>query len=434
MKTKLLKIIPLFLALTLSAKNTYTVDDLILKAMENSPELKIYASQYSASKERINIADANYLPIINLSVDAGAFGQSDILHQKPDNMVDSTGVKGSISAKQLIYDFGKTGGNYDYYKYDSKSYNMSNKQEISNKIKDVKIAYYEVLHAIALIDVNKENVKLNKSQLYRSQKYFDAGIRTKIDVSDAKVQLIKAQLNLKKSEYNLQIAYANLDRVIGFTNVNRDYDVYTERLDMQDLFSSLNNYELSLSDSIYYGYDNRYEIKKYMAKQKSSLAKITQANAAYYPSVFLAGNYTKYEVEDDDFKQNIPENQWAATVNLQWNLYEGGATIASEQENKIKLNISNSELLVSKLKIKQEITEAFINVNKSKDSVKLSQSLLIVSSEKFDQASKRYENGLSDYIELQQARQGYIDAKASLVLDYYKYYSDIAVLDNAIGK
>ena len=69
-----------------------------------------------------------------------------------------------------------------------------------------------------------------------------------------------------------------------------------------------------------------------------------------------------------------------------------------------------------------------------KDSVELSQSLLTASEEKFDQAQKRYEHGLSDYIELQQARQGYIDAKSSLVVDYYNYYNAIAVLDNAIGK
>ena len=69
-----------------------------------------------------------------------------------------------------------------------------------------------------------------------------------------------------------------------------------------------------------------------------------------------------------------------------------------------------------------------------KDSVELSQSLLEVSDEKFDQASKRYEHGLSDYIELQEARQGYIDSKASLVVNYYNYYSAVAVLDNSIGK
>ena len=54
--------------------------------------------------------------------------------------------------------------------------------------------------------------------------------------------------------------------------------------------------------------------------------------------------------------------------------------------------------------------------------VALAQSLVVISNEKFDQASKRYEHGLSDYIELQEARQGYIHAMAILVVDYYDYY------------
>ena len=53
--------------------------------------------------------------------------------------------------------------------------------------------------------------------------------------------------------------------------------------------------------------------------------------------------------------------------------------------------------------------------------------------EKFHQAQKRYENGLSDYIELQQARQSYIDAKSSLVIDYYNYYDALARMYNVIG-
>jgi outer membrane protein len=434
MKKTIFKTLPLFLALTLSANDTYTVDDLILKAMENSPDLKTYAYEYSASQERFNMADANYLPVIDITVSGGEFGQSDVQHDNPDHMVNSSGIKGVLSVRQLLYDFGKTKNDVDYYKFDSESKSMTNEQQISNKIKDVKIAYYKVLQAVALIDVNKENVKLNEAQLYRSQRYYDAGIKTKIDVSDAKVQLIKSKLDLRQSEYNLKTAYANLDKVIGLTKPVRDYDVFVEQIDLSDLFSKLENYDLSLPSAIDFAYEHRYEIKQYIAQVKASQARSSQASSQFYPSLFLAGDYTKLKVDDSDLQENIPEDEWAATINLQWNLYEGGATTAAEQEKKIQLDISTSELLFKKLSIKQETTDAFINVNSTKDSVELSQSLLVVSSEKFDQASKRYENGLSDYIELQQARQGYIDAKASLVLAYYDYYSAIAVLDNAIGR
>jgi len=424
----------LFLALSLSAKETYTVDDLIVTAMQNSPELKISASKYDASKQTLIIADSGYLPVIDLVVSAGQFGQSDIQNNNPDDMVDSTGIVGTVSLKQLIYDFDKTADNSDIYKFDSVSFDMANEQKISDKKMEVKSAYYNVLQRKALIDVNKENVKLNKAQLYRSQKYFEAGIRTKIDVSDAKVEFIKSKLDLRKSEYDLKLAFAYLDQVVGFTDAETDYDVFTQDLDLTDLYSSLSVYDLSLINSIEFAYQNRYEIKQYIAKAKAAKASSKQSTSEFYPSIFLYGDYTKQDIQDEPLKDNMPEDRWTAAVNFEWNLYEGGSTTAIEQEKKIQQDISDSELLFSKLSIKKDTTQAYINVDKMKDSVELSQSLLEVSDEKFDQASKRYENGLSDYIELQQARQGYIDAKASLVIEYYNYYNAIAILDNAIGK
>ncbi|WP_373002377.1 TolC family protein [Sulfurimonas sp.] len=421
----------LLLVLSLHAEDVYTVDDLILEALKNSPDLKISASEYKASQSRYDEAFSGYLPKVDLSVAAGQLGMSDI-PTNPDDMVSDSLLLGQLSLKQIIYDFGKTGGSVDKFKYDSNSYLNSNEQKISNKKRDVKQAYYEVLQSIALINVNRENVKLNEIQLYRSQKYFEAGIRTKIDVSDAKVELIKSRLDLKKSLYNLKLSYASLDQVIGFMQTNKEYKVYVQELVLENIYSSLSDYDLNLNQSIDFAYENRYEIKQFISYIKSAESSSESALADYYPQLYFAANYTKQKA--DKFKSTTPKDQWKAAVNLDWNIYQGGATSASTQEKKIQIEISQTQLQNSKLSIKKETTQAFINVYKIKDSVELSQSLLEVSKEKFDQAQKRYEHGLSDYIELQQARQGYIDAKSALVIDYYNYYNAIAVLDNAIGK
>jgi len=401
----------------------YTVDELILKALENSPDLKISLAQVKTSKSRIDIANSSYLPLIDLHLNGGKNGQ---------DSVSDTLIAGNLSLKQIIYDFGRTGANVDSFKYDSESFTMLNLQDISDKKRDVKFTYYDVLKALALIKVHKANIKLNESQLYRSKKYFEAGIRTKIDISDAQVELIKSKLDLKKAQYDLQLAYASLDRAVCFKDEQSQYSVYNEDLDFQNLYSSLSDYKLNLNDSINYAYENRYELKKYMADIKIAKAKNTLAYSEYYPEIYLNADYTKQRA--DKFKNYIPEDKWQTSLNLDWNIYQGGATTASTQEKRIQIDIAHAELQNSKLSIKKITTEAYINVYKAKDTVELSQSLVKVSNEKFDQASKRYEYGLSDYIELQQSRQGYIDSLASLVVNYYNYYQAVAYLDNAIGK
>jgi len=416
--------------LDLNAAQKYGIDELILLSLENAPDLQISKANYDASRSRYDSAFSSYLPDVNLHVSGGKMGMNNIFQS--NNMVDDTFILGNLSLKQIIYDFGKTGGNAENFEYQAESSLMQNIQDISNKKRDTKEAYYNVLKALALINVQEENVKLNEAQLYRSQKYFQAGIRTKIDVSDAKVSLIQAKLDLKKAEYNLKSSYANLDKVVGFTHLKQEYTIYSQDLKLSSLYNSLVEYSMQLEESILYAYENRSELKKYLADIKASQAEIDKTSSEYYPSIYFNADYTKQEF--DKLKSVQPQNQWQASLNADWNIYKGGSTMANTEEKKIQTNISNYAHTYSKLSIKKETTDAYINLSKSKDSVELAQSLVEVSDEKFDQASKRYEYGLSDYIELQQARQGYINAKATLIVEYYDYYIAMANLDNAIGK
>ena len=423
----------LALTINLNATQTYTSDDLILQSLQNSPDIKISSYNYEASKSRYDRAFSDYLPTVDLHLSTGVGGVSDRQQLLLDgDLVNNQTSLGGLSAKQLIYDFGKTGGNSDSFKFASEAYSSEHAQFISNKKRDVKAAYFEVLQDISLIEVQKENVKLSEVQLYRAQKYFTAGIRTKIDISDAKANLLYAKLALKNAEYDLKLAYTSLDKVVGFKDVKTDYVVYSAKLDFDNLYSSLSDYKLTLEESVKFAYENRDELKKQQSKIESAKAKSTKASSDYYPNIYANGSYTH---QSSDRMQNIlPQEQWKVSANLDWNLYRGGATSASTQEAEIEINKTQTDLVYSKLSIKTQTTQAYLNVNRTKDSVELSQSLVEVSNEKFDQANKRYENGLSDYIELQQARQGYIDAKASLVVDYYSYYAAVATLDNAIGK
>jgi len=419
------------LTCSLYAQTTYSVDELVVEALHNAPNLKIAKLTYDANIQKYNLSYASYLPKVNLEANALQTSMSDVPFH-PDDMKNDTLISGQLTLSQIIYDFGGVRGNVESSNYTAKASLMQSQQFILNKKRDVKEAYYKILEAQALIDVQKENLKLNEAQLYRAKRYYEAGIRTKIDVSDAKVSLIKAKIDLKKAQYTLKLAYANLDKVVGFETVYKEYNVYIPRLNLDTLYSSITDYDLDLEAAVSYAYEHRLEMQQQRYLLQAQEAQIQSANAGYYPSLYLLADYTKQHSQE--LNSFLVEDKWDVGINLSWNLYAGGATKASTEEKKIQKNIASTQLRENRLLIKQETTNAYIEVQKSKDSLELSQSLVSVSNEKFDQASKRYEHGLSDFIELQQARQGYIDAKASLVIDYYNYYIAKAYLDNAIGK
>ena len=414
----------------------YTVDSLIEKAITSSPDINVSYSSFAISKQHTAQADADYLPQIDLY---GGVGYASVKAFDPSlQSVDSkssTLISGKLTASQLIYDFGKTGGNMDYYSQESNASLAIYNQKISDKIKDVKHDYYDLLRKALLIKVYKENVKLTQQQLTRAERYFTAGIKTKIDVVDAKVRLIEAQIELENAKYDLKLAYVTLDRTIGNVQDSTEGNIYIPEItNSEGVYDALPQERLSGKELVQYAFTHRQELKSYEHKIQSAQSRVRQESGDYYPGIYLGGDYQYNAVQDEALSLYIPEQQWNANINIKWNLFGGMRTVARTEAAKLTLVQERAAFQDAKLRIIQETSDAYIKLLKTDSTVELSVELVEAAKDKFDQAQKRYEHGLSDYIELQEARQGYINANADLVVNYYEYYISLATLDRAIGR
>lgn len=430
---------PLLMGSFLNAEVLY-LDDLIKAAILNSPDIKISKADYEVAQQRTHQADANYLPQVNLAATAGRQGvdYGDQQIGIPGNTleigkIDNKLLIGQITAKQLIYDFGKTGGNVENFENQSYAFKASLQQSISDKIYAVKKAYYSLLSNYALIEVNGENIKLNEQQLYRSKRYFEAGIRTKVDVTDARVNLIEAQLGLQNSNYDTKLSMVDLKKEVGIDNDEKAYadEIYIQKPESNKVYDSLPKLKASVSYYKEEAYKNRAELDQYVQLLKAAQSVYKQVDGDYYPSLYVNGDYLLQDDNEDAF---APEEQWKATVSLEWNLFSGNKTSAQSEEARIIIMRAQADHENARLRIQKEVNVAYIEVHKQLDNTKLSQSLSIAAKEKFTQVQKRYEFGLADYIELQQARQSYIDSRARLSQSYYLYLTAVAQLDRAVGK
>lgn len=428
-----------FILSSLLASELLNLDDLIKAALLNSPDIKLSKADYEASQQRTLQADSSYLPNLDLAAVAGR--QSVDYGDQRIGTTGSSIVPGEIetnllgaqvTAKQLIYDFGKTTGNMESFENQSYAFKAAMQQRISDKILAVKSAYYSLLSNHALIEVNTENIKLNKKQLYRAQRYFEAGIRTKVDVTDAQVNLIEAEIGLQNADYDTRLSLVNLKKEVGIDNKN---DMYNKKIDVQkpeakDVYASLQKLILPVEHYKAEAYQQRAELDQYVQLLHAAQSAYKQIEGDYYPSMYAKGSYLVQDVDEDAF---APEEEWKATVSLEWNLYSGNKTDAQTEEVRIAIMRAKADLENVRLRIQKEVDDAYIQVNKQLDNTKLSESLSIASKERFDQVQKRYEYGLADYVALQQARQSYIDSRARLMQSYYDYYTAMAELNHAIG-
>ena len=420
----------LFGTLSLSAKSqTLTIDKAIEFALKHSPDIDISRFDFKGAIERTKFQKGYYLPRLDLTALAGGSG----MDFKQQENLNGTTLLGNLSASQLIYDFGKTSGRIDASDAQANALEANMNQVISTKILTVKARYYDALKMKSIINVNKKNITLQEGQLRRAQRYYDNGIKTIIDVSDAKVRLTEAKLDLSNSEYEFKLRKALLEEAMGYTPYNGKYELYNRKLDLQNISRHLPQISTSLSRLEGFAYDHRYELKSSKYLVESSQAIVESEKGGYLPTLSLRGDYMAQRV-DDDFIASTPQRQWQGGVDLKWNLFAGNQTDASVQEAKISALRAASQVDEVRLLIKRQVIEARLGILRTKDSVTLSESIAKASEKKYIQAKKRYENDLSDYIELQEAQQSYISSLGKLVSTYYDYYIAIAQLDFAVGR
>ncbi len=410
-----------------------TRTELVKLSIVNSPDINITTNAYKAAESRTDAATADYLPQVNIGATVGTQGFAFADNTMGLGSDSGALANANINASQLIYDFGKTGGNIDSFSYEANASNQQLSQSISDKILEVEEAYYQVLQANTLIKVNEENVKLNESQVIRSQRYFTAGIRTKIDVTDAEVKLIQAQLDLQNAHYDSRLALVNLQLIVGLMTANHEFKVHRPELNLETntLYNSLPKNENTVFDYEKVAFENRSSLKSFTATISAKEERRRNIDADYLPQISANAAYTYQKIEGSTFQ---PEQQYNATLNLNWNVFSGLQTNALSQEATMNVLQARAESMQEKLRIKLQVDQSFIYVLKNRDSVKLTENLSIAAKEKFNQAQQRYEQGLSDFIELQEARQGYITALSNLVISYYDYFISISTLQHATGE
>ncbi len=433
-------VISSLVASSLLCANELHVNDLVAKALKISPDLKISKADYDVSIQQVKQADADYLPTLDFEADVGMRNRDygdQVAGNYPNEFepgnLDTNLLQAEVTAQQLIYDFGKTIGNIDSFEDESLASKAAMQQSISDKVYAVKKAYYSYLLHNAMVDVDTENIKLNEQQLTRADRYYKAGLRTKVDVTDAQVNLIQAQLGLQDTGYAIKLSLVELKKEIGVsdnTQIGKD-DIFVQKLEFGNVYESLP--KLTTAVGIYHeeAYQNRPELQQFVHKVNSSKSIHKKVKGDYFPSIYANAEYAVQNVDHDAF---APEEAWKTTISADWNLYAGNSTDAINEEARISILRAESDLDNTRLNIQKDVSDAYIIVNKELDNTKLYESLTVATKEKFIQVRRRYEAGLSDYIDLQEARQRYIDSKGHLTQSYFAYFKAMAKLDHSVGK
>ena len=398
-----------------------SLDELINIAIKNNTTIKQSQINVNTKKQSQIKSESLYLPTLNLEADISKY-DIETAGVKTDGNAKSV----SVSASQLLYDFGKSS-----HKIEASKQNLTaSKKELNatsaNIILNVTKVYYDILNKLALINVAEESVKIDEFQLYQAKEYFKAKIKTKIDVTNAKLQLSNSKMKLLKANFDVKKAKIQLISLLS----KQDIIVKNMNQDIKNLAKEIQKDTYDLESLIGKSMKNRDELVMYTHLEKAMHSNYESSKSDFYPKVNLVGSYQ--DSSSDDIS-SLDTNQFTAGVYLKWELFSGFRTQASKKEALNELQNLKEQQKEQQLSIIENVTNAYFNVEQNKQSIEISLLNNELAQQNLELAQERYKNGLNSLLELNDAKLDFINAKTDLVNQYYGYKTSQAVLKYEIG-
>ncbi|WP_028580287.1 TolC family protein [Desulfogranum japonicum] len=411
------------LQITFAAPDELSLDKAVQLALQHNPSIDVALQQCRQGEGVLQQARSAYLPQVSLGADYGRQSIDGLTPEDEDNV-----GHGSIALSQLIYDFGKTTGAIDAGKFSLLATNANLQQSFLDVILLAKEAFYNVLEKQQLVEVSRETVTNYEKHLHRAKRYYEAGVRTRVDVTNAQVNLSNARLELVQAQSNLKSALVSLNRALGSNSKQDAYEVVFEHQPLHLLAQKRPAMSTSLDTLLTTAVENRPDMQQVQFLVNAAQAKVRQVKGQFLPSLQAKGRYDDYETDLSSLR-----DQWSLGVGLTWELFSGFRTQGEMVEAKSRFRELQAGMHELELAVTQEVTESYLRAEENSQSVTLADETLILALENLDLAEGRYKAGLNDMIEFNDAQLNLSAARTSLVSAYYGYLVSLARIEKATG-
>lgn len=465
------KIIFLFVVLCYSMCSSFAIDeqknddsiyylnDCVNLAIQNSPVIKQAKYNLEIADKNVNIAKSEYFPTIGAYAYYNQFINSD--KRFDDGYRKSMLPDVGVYLQQLIYDFGKTSSSVDMRKFNKISAQYEYDNAINETINRTKLAYFNTLEAMSAVDIEKNNVEISSQICNYTKKQYEKNATSLVDYQDALVHLIDAKMKLQKAENILMIALSDLQNTMYVDEIK---DIKLKRINeyfyidayFHSDFLTENGDEFTYKRpaNIPHGIDVKYDA---MLKELPFTFEDAYKSATLKNPKLKALENTVIAMEK---QLQYTKRDWfpvlAARVGYRHtNKYVSDIDARFNNQLKIDVTLDSSANIMKKkneiLRAKQIVYMAqndiekfkkdiYYNIQKSYNDILTAQKQIVNAKDKIESAAKtlqtvtrQYINNSNDvrYIELQNAKNNYNNAKLEYIAQLRYYSSSLAELEKA---
>ncbi|MEN4053619.1 TolC family outer membrane protein [Sulfurimonas sp. NWX79] len=408
-------IIGLFTLINIHTLTALTIKESVVEVMDTNPVVQERLRNYRATREDLNIANAEYLPSVDFRASLG-YTKAGLLKGANSSWNHAVGdesygnYESSLVLTQNLFDgFGTTYKvSYQEARILAAAYNYIEKaNDIAYKMTN---AYLNVLREYELLQTARENVQINEEIFKKVKDLYDSGLTTDSEVKKIESALSLARSNLTVQKNNTRDKEYNFRRVLGRMPHVAEMQKPDLNVSMPSSVERAAEYAINHNPSLLV---SRYNIKGAQAIWK-------QHQKEFYPKIDLEVTQNFNDVQKTNaFDQ--PDDRFKARVVLSYNLFRGFADRATVQKDVSKIN----QEVETKRDLKRQVIEALDLSWNAYEMIALQLKDLrdykVFAEKTLELYKEEYDLGRRSLLDLLTAQNDVINSRAQIIKAEYDY-------------
>ncbi len=401
-----------------------TKEEAIDLILENNLDIQVARNTKLIDDNNASILNSGYLPSVTGNA-SGSIDKQDsegVLASGDTRTAEGAETRRYTAALNVNYTlFDGLGRYYNYKSFQerSKQSELEVRQTIENTILQLFTVYYEAARLTENTATLEQALEISKERLKRAQYQFEFGQNTGLDVLNAEVDINTDSINLLNSRQQLRNTMRDLNLILNrdlTSQFKTDTTVtFVPELQMERMYNEaqLNNVRLQIVEK----------------DINMGLNDIRVAKSGYLPTIGLTGTYGWNESSNNSplaFTLQNTSTGVTGTINLTWNLFDGGSTITGIKNAKIAYKNWEIAKKQIQLEVERDIRNAWDSYTNALYVLEVQEKNLQTNQNNFKRTDERYKLGQVTSIEFRQAQLNLLNAE--LAKSQAKYNAKLAEL------
>ncbi|MCU0332442.1 MAG: TolC family protein [Ignavibacteriaceae bacterium] len=429
MRSILIIFLTFFIAGSAFSQDKLTLEKAINIALHKNSSLIISSSQIEGYESGVQAAWGNFLPTLGLNA-GWDWSRSDVkgvgtvvINGIPVPRVSTTSTsrnyRGSVYSDWTLFD-----GLANFAQLSKSENELQSAQYSLERVKQDIVfqtmsLYYDVVYSEQLLRVKQANLKWNEKNLETIKERNRLGAATLADVYQQEVAKGNAELELIKTENQLETSKKDLLFYLG-EDVLKEY-VFSDSLSTSDseILNSdlLGDYE-NISELVTKAMEKRFDYQSAKLNFESSKEGITIAESGHWPSLTANGNYSLYT---DNLSTIDQSKTLGFGLSLNFPLFLGWSVNNRVQLAEVQSKISEVEMSDLERDIKRQIKTTFLNLQAVQKGLVVSEKNISAAKENLKIEEEKYALGSGKLLDVLIVNSRYTDALTNLLNSQFAY-------------